>query len=115
MCDATGDRTDGCGLASITEPLLKLQVFAKHFLQAQLGLYASEGFVQIDGLGNVIDRASIEAFELSFSRGFGCYKYDRDLLGFWVRLEALAGLNAVYLGHHNIEQDEVGICLLDDV
>ena len=115
MRDTLGNRTDGCGLASVTEALLKPYVFVKHFLQAQLGMYTGEGFVEIDRLGNVVDRASIETFELSFLRGFGCNEYDGYGLGRWVRLEALTDLNAVHLWHHNVEQNEVRICLLDDV
>ncbi len=78
-----------------------------------MGTDAGEGLFQVDGLGDVIDRAGLEAFEFIFFIGTGGDEEDGYGGGVGVGFEASAGFDAVHLGHHDVEEYEVGFLLAD--
>ena len=106
--DALGDGADGGGAARFAEASLQFEVFAVDFLQAQLRFDAGQGFVEVDGLGDVVHRADIEALELAFLGGARGDEDDGDGVGVGIFLEAFAGFDAVHFRHHHVEEDEVG-------
>jgi hypothetical protein len=79
-----------------------------HALELQLGLHARQHHRRADRLGDVVHPADLEAGRLRFDIGLGRQEQHRDVGGARVLLEAAADLVAVHLGHHHVEQDDVG-------
>jgi hypothetical protein len=61
----------------------------------------------VDGLGQILVGARLEPGHDVLRVGFGGHQDDRDEGEVAVALEVLADLDAVHLGHHDVEQDQV--------
>src|SRR3989338_3077152 len=81
------------------------------------GQHARDAFFQLsrlEGLHDVVRRAQVHPRLDVGGEAEGGREDDRDVLGLRVRLEARAHLPPLHLGHHDVEQDEVGeLCLSD--
>lgn len=107
MGDALSDGADGGGLAGLFEAAGEIDDLAVDGDEPQLRLDASEGFIEVEWFGDIIDRANAEAFEFTFFGGAGGDEDDRNAAGFVIRLQTLADLEAIHIWHHEIEQDKV--------
>jgi len=77
-------------------------------LEGQLRLDPRQQDRGTDGLGDVVDCADLEPDAFVFLVGPGGHENHRNVGRPPVRLEALAHLVAIHLGHHDVEQDQVG-------
>ncbi len=76
-------------------------------LDAEGGAGAGEEFGLFDGLGEVIMAADLESADLVLHFKFGGEEKDGDVAGVLVGLEAAADFEAVHLGHHDVQNDDI--------
>ena len=76
--------------------------------QFQVGFHPGQHHRRADGFGDVIHRAQLQTFFLVLGFGHGGQKDDRNVAGGAVALQTFAHLITVHLGHHDVQQDQIG-------
>jgi hypothetical protein len=107
MGDPLRDCSDGGGAARFGESVLQFDQLTIDGREAEVAENACGCLVEVDGPGNVIDRADPEALDLALLGVAGGDEDDGGGTVFLNGLEPSADLDAVELGHYDIEQDEV--------
>ncbi len=113
--DALRHGADGGRAARVAEPALQVDQLAVDLHETELRLDARQGFIEIDGFRDIVDRADAEALDLALLGGAGGDENDRDGLRLEVRLQPLAHFNAVHFRHHDIEENQIGLVRGDEV
>ena len=90
------------------EPVVFLRQPVAGHLQFELGAHPRQHDRRVDRLGDVIDRAQFESAFLVLGGVHRGDEDDRDLARGRVLAQVLQDLVAVHLGHHHVEQDQVG-------
>jgi hypothetical protein len=88
--------------------LLAQAPFVHHHLQADERTHAGKQRQFVDRLGEEIVGAGLEAAHAVLGLGQGRHHDDGNVHGPRIRLQALADLEAVHAGHHDVQQDDVG-------
>jgi hypothetical protein len=107
MGDPLRDCSDGGGAARLGEPVLQFDQLTIDGREAEMTEHARGRLVEVDGPGDVIDRADAETLDFALLRVAGGDEDDGGGPIFLNGLEPSADLDAVELGHYDIEQDEV--------
>ena len=115
MGETLCDGPDGSSLPGVVKAYLQFKVFTVNFLNTQLGFYTGQSFVEIDGLGNVIYRPGVQSFQFTLLGRPGRDEYYGYGAGIFRSFEFLTNLNAAHSRHHDIQQDEVRRCFLNDI
>ncbi len=79
--------------------------------ELQLDAYASEDFVLVERLGDVVDRAGFQPLDLGGGIGEGGEKDHRDLRHAGILLQSERHLVPVEAGHHHVQEHEIGSVL----
>ncbi len=113
--DALGDGADGGGAACFLKTTGEVHELAVNRDKTELRLHTGKRLIEVDGLRDVIHGADAEPLEFALFGRAGGDENNRNGPRVFLRLEALADLDAVHVGHHDIEQNEVGLFALDEV
>ncbi len=89
-------------------PLVSVLEIALQPAQRQVRLDPSDDFLQLEGLGDVVDPAGREGAHLVLDVVQRADEENRDVCGLGIGLQLLADLEAVHLGHADVQQDQVG-------
>ena len=109
-----GDRVLA-GLVEAHEALVVAAQLVLELLDAQLGAYAGEQRLDVDGLGHVVVGTGVEAEHLVVGGGLGGDEDDRQHGGLVGAAQGLADLVAAEPRHHDVEQDQVRALRGDDL
>ncbi len=117
---AVVDRRQRIGLRHVPQPLVRLEQLPLALLErvlqsfdAQHRLHARLELGEIDRLGDVVVGAGLEPFDLALGRVERRLHDDRDEGQGIASFHPPRDLDPVDLGHHDVEQDEIGWRLLD--
>ena len=95
------------GEAAVVEDFVVLAGNGGPHAAAQQGLHPHQQLLEVKGLGEVVIGAGIEAAHLVLDASQGCEHQDRDLGGALIPAQPLAEGEAIDVGQHQIQQDQV--------
>jgi len=78
-----------------------------------VGAHAGEHLFLLERLGDVVDRSELEPLHLLDGVGQRGHEDDRDIPSLRTLLEPLAGGEPVHVGHEHVEQDQIGLDILE--
>ena len=108
-----GDDGIECGLDDAGQALLALRDALLEALQRDVGTDAGQHLLVLEGLGDVVHGTALESLDLVRRIGQGAHEDHRDVAGLRALLQAPTGGIAVHHRHQDIEEDEVGVDVLE--
>ena len=95
------------GEAAVAEDFAVLAGGRGVLAASQQGLDPHHQLLQVEGLGQVVVGAGVEAAHLVFDAAQGGEHQDRDLGGALIAAQALAKGEPIHPGQHQVQQDQV--------
>ncbi len=78
-----------------------------------MGAHAGEHLFLLERLGDVVDRSELEPLHLLDGIAQRGHEDDRDILSFRTLFEPPAGSKPVQVGHEHVEEDQIGLDILE--
>jgi hypothetical protein len=98
-----GDHAGECGELLVAPRKLSVQLARRN-----VDPNASQGLLEVDGLGQVVGRTDLEGLDLVLLPGPRGLEDDGDVAQLFVRLDAPTCLVPAEPGHRHVEQDQIG-------
>ena len=106
------DRVHGA-VDDALEPRLALLEPCLELLKREVGTHAGEHLFLLERLGDVVDRSELKPLHLLDGVGQRGHEDDRDIPSLRTLLEPLAGGEPVQVGHEHVEEDQIGLDILE--
>gem|GEM_PF-5631617 len=81
----------------------------------EMGGDAGEDFGRVDGFGDVVDGAAVEGADFFLGLVAGGHDEHGDVAPLGVFFQAVAGGEAIQLGHDEIEENKIGLIVLEEL